>query len=890
MIRRTFETGGVVDFLWVLSFLLIGWAAWEQRRRPAQSAIAQGRTAPRSRLEELEATLPALVIAVLLITGFIMREQLPGALWNLLLPVLSLLAGLIAVREWWSWHVEARLVSELESSEARFRQVVDSNMTGIMFWRADGRVLDANDAFLEMTGYSREDLREGRVTWSGLTPGEFLPLCGAALQEINEHGICAPFEKEYIRKDGTRFPVLVGGARLPQERDQGVCFVIELSEAKAARRALDEVQERLQLFLDHSPALIFMKDTEGRYLHVNSSFEKLLQRPSSEVIGHSDSELFPPEEAAVFQANDEAVKRAGTMLEFQQTSRYPDAVRTNLVQKFPLRDRNGVIQAIGGIVTDITERHAAEEGLRRSEERYRSLVEGAPDAIFSLSLEGTLTSANAAAEAITGWSRNEMEGRPLRLFVHPDELALADGTWKAALGGEQPPPVELSIERQKGGYVILEFTMTPQFEENRVVEILGIGRDITERKQLEKQLRQAQRMESIGQLAGGVAHDFNNLLTVIQGHTSLLELNDQLDAESRDSISQIADAADRAANLTRQLLTFSRQQVMQSAHLDLNTVVGSMTKMLCRLLGEDVALKVHPAPYLPCIVADTGMIEQILMNLAVNARDAMPGGGTLTISTAPRAFTEEEADASASAREGQFVHLSVTDTGSGIAPEHLARIFEPFYTTKDIGKGTGLGLATVYGVVNQHRGWIEVESTLGSGTRFDIFLPAVARATSVGATETKPEAAIQRGNECILVVEDEAPLRLMVRLILEKFGYRVIEAGSGVQALETWRQHASEIALVLTDMVMPDGISGRELGARLLAERPELKVVYTSGYTDRFATADFILEEGKNFVQKPYQPEKLVRVIRENLDMAQGATSAASAAPPSEISTKAVLV
>jgi CheY-like chemotaxis protein len=277
------------------------------------------------------------------------------------------------------------------------------------------------------------------------------------------------------------------------------------------------------------------------------------------------------------------------------------------------------------------------------------------------------------------------------------------------------------------------------------------------------------------------------------------------------------------------------------------------------------------------------MIEQILMNLAVNARDAMPNGGKLTISTTRRIVTEEEAELSSSARAGEFVHLGVSDTGSGIAREHLARIFEPFYTTKEIGKGTGLGLATVYGVVNQHHGWIEVESTLGEGTRFDIYLPAAASAATVETAEPKAGPPFQRGNECILLVEDEAPLRLMVRIILEKFGYRVVEAGSGVQALDTWKEHAAEISLVLTDMVMPDGISGRELGARLLAENPDLKVVYTSGYTDRFATDDFILEEGKNFVQKPYQPEKLVRVIRENLDArpayGMNALGSASAAP-----------
>jgi nitrogen-specific signal transduction histidine kinase/ActR/RegA family two-component response regulator len=388
--------------------------------------------------------------------------------------------------------------------------------------------------------------------------------------------------------------------------------------------------------------------------------------------------------------------------------------------------------------------------------------------------------------------------------------------------------------------------------------------DITESLNLEAQLRQVQKMDSVGQLAAGVAHDFNNILTIIQGHAGLMLSDPGLESLMADSARQISLAADRAANLTRQLLMFSRKQTMQPQLLDLNETVANVSKMLRSLAGEQVSLRRNPASHLPPIYADAGMLEQVLVNLVVNARDAMPKGGTLALGTFASEIDEAYVQHQSEARKGYFVGLSVQDTGHGMDDTTLGRIFEPFFTTKDIGKGTGLGLATVYGIVKQHQGWVEVESRLGQGTTFKIFIPASSQARVPGAgiqTERAPG-----GSETILLVEDEVALRDLVQEVLRKKGYTVLVAPTGAQALKVWERHQEEIDLLLTDMMMPEGVSGRELAERVLAEKPDLKVIYSSGHSLDLVSPGLSLKEGSNYLQKPYHPETLARTVRNRLD------------------------
>ncbi|HEY4983905.1 MAG TPA: ATP-binding protein [Verrucomicrobiae bacterium] len=401
--------------------------------------------------------------------------------------------------------------------------------------------------------------------------------------------------------------------------------------------------------------------------------------------------------------------------------------------------------------------------------------------------------------------------------------------------------------------------------------------DITERLSLEVQLRQSQKMESVGQLAAGVAHDFNNMLTVIQGHAGILLAKSDLPPQYTDSVQAVYFAAERAAGLTRQLLMFSRKNIMQAKSLDLREVITPMSKMLKRLLGETIALQFQPPPEVPVVRGDAGMIEQVLMNLAVNARDAMPKNGKLTIEIEPVKFDDAQAREIPEARPGTFVCLRVTDNGCGMDSATIRRIFEPFFTTKEPGKGTGLGLATVYGIVKQYEGWIEVTSDVGQGTTFSVFLPAGDLLASAAKEELGPTALVRGGNETILLVEDELVLRDMAFVILNDCGYRVLEAATGVEAVEVWNRHRNAIDLLLIDMVMPEGISGIELAERLTSQKPGLRVIFTSGYSVDDMNTDFIRKGRGDFLQKPYTRTTLAKAVRDCLDKTAAANAAVTA-------------
>jgi signal transduction histidine kinase/CheY-like chemotaxis protein len=421
---------------------------------------------------------------------------------------------------------------------------------------------------------------------------------------------------------------------------------------------------------------------------------------------------------------------------------------------------------------------------------------------------------------------------------------------------------KLRVEATMGGRTFA-WSFYP-IKQNKVVHCY-VG-DITERRQLEDQLRHSQKLESVGRLAAGVAHDFNNVLTVIQGHTGLLRTDPALSPAMSESVQGIARAAERGGKLTSQLLAFSRRNVLQPRRLDLNEVLTSLSSLLHRTLGEDINYQFDYASDLPPIHADPGLIEQVIMNLAVNARDAMPRGGQLVVST-----SLTDVDAShverhpGEARPGRFVCLSITDTGGGIDHLTMSRIFEPFFTTKEFGKGTGLGLATVYGIVKQHHGWIEVKSQVGQGTTFKVFLPPGDRADDK-AGDTASDASNLRGTDTILVVEDEPPVRWIVKEVLGKYGYRVLEAGNGVEALALWHQHHGEISLLLTDVVMPVGLTGQELAEKFTAHKPGLKVMFISGYSLQVAGKGFSELDGLNFLQKPFDDVKLARAVRRCLD------------------------
>jgi hypothetical protein len=490
-------------------------------------------------------------------------------------------------------------------------------------------------------------------------------------------------------------------------------------------------------------------------------------------------------------------------------------------------------------------RRQAEMDLRQSEEQYRLIFDNNPVPMWVFDHETlAFLEVNDAALQHYGYSREQFLRMTLKDIRGSDETPALMEYLHELVAAERPSRLALagvwSHRKQDGALIEVEVKWSPLRFRGRAAS-LAMANDITTQKRLEDQLRQAQKMEAIGQLAGGVAHDFNNILTVIHGHAELLLIEGRLSQGALHSARQISQAAERGAALTRQLLAFSRRQVMQPRLLEINEVVGNMTKMLSRIVGEDIALQLHYCPEPATVRADAGMIEQVLLNLVVNARDAMAQGGRVVIKVTVAQVDSAHVDQHPEGRPGRFICLSVADTGRGIAPDNIPRIFEPFFTTKEVGKGTGLGLSTVYGIVNQHRGWVEVESQPGKGALFSVFLPW-CDAVQAGTLQGPSAKSLPRGgSETILVVEDEAPLRDLVCRYLARCGYRIFQAETGAKALEVWAVRSREIDLVLTDLVMPDHMNGRQLAERLQADRPDVKILFTSGYSAEVVGKDFVL-------------------------------------------------
>jgi PAS domain S-box-containing protein len=629
-------------------------------------------------------------------------------------------------------------------------------------------------------------------------------------------------------------------------------------------QALRDSEGRFRQLFEDSPDAVFVEDPDGRVLDANLAAARLQGMSREQLIGRTLAELVPSAKSAEAQELYQKLIRG----ELQQVE---GITLTAQGREVPVEVRTSRIDFSGKPalllhVRDVSERKQAEEALKGSEIRFHSVWENSVDGMRLTDERGTIIAVNDAFCKLVEMEREALEGQPFTVtYPENDEperkLALYQKRFQERT---VPKRMQRKLQFRSGKTVELEGANSFVESRGQRTLLLGLFRDITEHKRLEEQLRQSQKMEAIGQLAGGVAHDFNNILMVIQGHASLLRDAAKRSGTTSASAEQISQAAERAAGLTRQLLTFSRRQVMQPKALDLNQVVSNLTKMLARILGEDIALQFNYAPNLPVVHADAGMIEQILLNLAVNSRDAMPGGGQLSIRISVVNLQAADLKNHPEGREGEFVCLSVSDTGSGIDAATLPHIFEPFFTTKEIGKGTGLGLATVYGIIKQHLGWAEVESEVGKGTMFQVFLPGLRESAAVAPVAASESA--RGGTETILVVEDELPVRELVCKVLRNAGYSVMEAGTGVEALKVWQIHRDKIDLLLTDIVMPDGMTGRDLAERVRADRPGLKAIFTSGYSADMIGKGFIIQDGVNFLQKPYLPQKLISVIRKCLD------------------------
>lgn len=649
--------------------------------------------------------------------------------------------------------------------------------------------------------------------------------------------------EDYVLKSSIqRLPVAVQRTLRKQQTER---------QHLAAEEALRRSEEQFRLITENTRDLICLLDLDGNLLYAAPSFSQVLGIPADSLLGSACGPLVHPDDGRAFKETlHESLFFRETRtaeLRFRHSDGHWIPFETAVSHIF---NEQGRPQRALLVSRDTTDRKRAEREIRK----LAAFPRFNPNPVLEFAADGSLTYFNDAAQEM---ARSLKKNHPQSILplntANVVRMCLASGQAK------------LQLTTNVAGR-ILSWSFFPVVN-NRVVHCYA--EDATERLNLEAQLRQAQKMDSVGQLAAGVAHDFNNILTIIQGHAGLLKGVPGLDTMLLDSAKQISLAAERAANLTRQLLMFSRKQIMQPQLLNMNDAIENLSKMLRALVGEPVELRRTLGEKLPPIYADPGMMEQIIVNLSVNARDAMPRGGVLTITTERVSLSPEQATRHPDAREGEFVCLNVADTGHGMDGATLSHIFEPFFTTKEIGKGTGLGLATVYGIVKQHQGWIEVESAVGRGTAFRIFLPSPAHAISSEQLE-KPKS-VPGGNETILVVEDESALRELVHEILEKRGYHVLEAANGVEAMRVWAENKDKVDLLLTDMMMPEGMSGRELAERILDERPGTRVIYSSGYSmDVFAEeADFC--DSSNFLQKPYDPETLIRMVRESLDAATAA-------------------
>ena len=627
------------------------------------------------------------------------------------------------------------------------------------------------------------------------------------------------------------------------------------------------LEARYRDLFEHATDLVYAHDLDGTIQDINAAGERMLGFRREELRGQSLSVALPPDqmERARQVIQRLLTTRGQVTHEIHAVSK--DGRKVSLEVSSWLVEQAGKPVGVQGIARDVTERIRVGKLLQEREEHFRSLIENAIDLISIVREDGVIAFQSPSAKRVLGFQPEDLVGRNVFDFLHPEDQRSIAVALKRAQQEPAMPKTEICRFRHKdGGWRLLEGAgrLLPPDAEGRKQVVVNLH-DITEQKHLEDQLRQAQKMEAIGQLAGGVAHDFNNILTAMLMHLGLLQEEPQLAPEIKASLTEIEISANRAANLTRQLLLFGRRQVMQMKPVDINEVVDNLLKMLRRLLGENVALEFRGKANLPLIEADGGMLEQMVMNLSVNARDAMPQGGRLTITTSLVDVDPKTAENNPEARPGRFVCLNVSDTGTGMDEATLKRIFEPFFTTKDVGKGTGLGLATVYGIVKQHQGWPEVESVPGKGTAFRIFLP-VSEAMARPPTPPSPDPAAHGGSETILLVEDERTVRQMVARCLQRNGYQVLEAANGTEALALWQEHRGRIDLLFTDMVMPEGVSGLDLALRLRADKEGLKTIISSGYSLEISTTGAPRDDQITFLAKPYEIAALALAVRTCLD------------------------
>ena len=647
-----------------------------------------------------------------------------------------------------------------------------------------------------------------------------------------------------------------------------LCYAARLGITQARQNRTEDTLQRHNRAMDSAVNGMAIVDAKGQHTYANGAFAQMMGYENTEsIIGRPWKEIYAPQDVEnVEKEIRESLRKSGKWHGPISIHRRDGSVLPVEMSVTGLPD--------GGVVCvsrDMTAKREAENARAKAEAKYRMLVEqvAAISYIAELGMRGEWLYVSPQVETMFGFSPQEWltDSRAWTQHVHPEDHKIVEAAEEASQRGERFQ-AEYRVIRKDGRVIWVSDTAVVVEGSNEHPLMEGIIVDITERKQLETQLQQARRMEAIGRLAGGIAHDFNNLLTIIKGYTELALQRPRITPELQMDVERIEDASERASTLVRQLLAFSRRQVLQPKLLDLNSIVLGLDKLLRRLMDEDITMTTVPGNEIGTIKADPGQMEQVIMNLVVNARDAMPKGGRLTVETANVELDAAYASDHATVKPGRYVMLAVSDTGMGMTPETVAHIFEPFYTTKESGRGTGLGLSTVYGIVKQSGGYVWVYSELGRGSSFKVYLPRVEEAAEA-LPAAKPKRGEQKGSETILLVEDQPQVRELARMALAEKGYTVLATSSPEDAERVCSRHQAEIHLLLTDLIMP-GITGRELAKRLTARHPKLRVMYMSGYTfgimAQGGTQNGMLEDGVAFLQKPFTPSTLSEKVREVLD------------------------
>jgi PAS domain S-box-containing protein len=752
-----------------------------------------------------------------------------------------------------------RAAEALIVSEVRYRRLFEAARDGILILDADnGEIVDVNPFLIELLGFPREQFL-GKEVWE---IGAFKDIFASQDKfiKLQKVGYVRYDDLPLQTVDGRMVPVeFVSNVYQEGRRKVIQCNIRDITGRKRA----DGDRLRLAAIVDQTSDAIISADIQGVIVSWNPGAQKLFGFSPGEAIGQPLTMLAPDGRSIEIDKNRSLVLQGGS-IQYEAKRLTKDGKEIDVWAAIsPIKGAAGAVAGVSGIYRDMTGRKKAEAEL----ERLRTAIEQAGEAIVVTDDGGAILHVNAAFETTTGYSRQEAAGKTPRILKSgKHDEAFYRSLWDTISSGRTWKG-RLVDKRKDGSLHTVDGTISPVLDRaGRIVNYVAVRRDVTEQIRLESELLQAQKMESVGRLAGGVAHDFNNLLTAINGYAEFVLEGLAEDDPKRQDVKEILAAGGRAAGLTRQLLAFSRKQILNLEVVDIHASVGATGKMLRRLIGEDIKLESKLAAH-PCLIkADVGQIEQVLLNLAVNARDAMPQGGTLTFETRIAAADDDFSSKHPDLPRGPLVCLSVRDTGCGMIDEVRAHLFEPFFTTKEKGKGTGLGLAMVFGIIKQSGGDIEVESAPDRGTTFRIYLPQIdASAQNKDRVKDRDKDVVLRGDETVLFVEDEDIILRLGERSLTGSGYTVLTAVDGSEALEVLERHGRPVDLLVTDVVMPD-MSGRDLAREIARKNMARRTLFISGYTDDAIVRHGVLEPGLAFLYKPFSPKTLLSKLREVLD------------------------